>query len=168
MVEIGSTVELKHANCSVLVQSEPLPWSLITCRSLSWDLQESVKRAKATKPWTYPHENSPLVFLTPHIFLIALKQCNHLPVPWCFDTWVLQEPGRKAILDFNVLSSKMCSAIFTSCSKLSCVSCPSTKQELSDLIRLQRRKKKKRLGKVSDAQFELTLLCLNLMFWKVF
>lgn len=65
------------------------------------------------------------------------------------------------MLSFNVLSSKMCSAIFTSCYELSCVSCPLTKQKLSDLIQLQ---KKKRLGKVSDAQIRLTVLqCFSLI-----
>lgn len=96
--------------------------------------------------------NSPLVFLAPHIFLIALKPRNHLNGVSTLE--FSQEPGRKAILGFNVLSSKMCSAIFTSCYELSCVSCPLTKQKLSDLIQLQK-KKKKRLGKVSDAQIRL-------------
>jgi len=35
---------------------------------------------------------------------------------------------------FNVLSSKMSSAIFTSCFELSCISCPLTKQKLADLM----------------------------------
>lgn len=49
---------------------------------------------------------------------------------------------------------KMCSAIFTSCSERSCVSCPLTKQKLTDLIQLRER----RLGKVSNAQIRLTAL----------
>lgn len=40
----------------------------------------------------------------------------------------------EAIPSFYVLSSKMSSAIFTSCFELSCVSCPLTKQKLADLM----------------------------------
>lgn len=45
---------------------------------------------------------------------------------------------------------KMCSAIFTSCFELSCVSCPLTKQKLADLMCITQLKK--RWGKVSDMQ----------------
>lgn len=67
----------------VLAHSEALPWSLITCQSLScrnlrkrrWQLNcVDVARIK----------HSPFQPLT--FFLIPLKQCNHLPVLWCFDT----------------------------------------------------------------------------------
>lgn len=41
---------------------------------------------------------------------------------------------------------KMCSAIFTSCFELSCVSCPLTKQKLADLMCITQLKKKMRQG----------------------
>lgn len=45
-------------------------------------------------------------------------------------------PGDRseAVLRFNELSSKMCSAIFTSCFELSSVSCPLTSLKLADLM----------------------------------
>lgn len=52
----------------------------------------------------------------------------------------------EAIPAFNVLSSKMCSAILTSCFELSCVSCPLTKQKLADLMCITQLKKKIRQG----------------------
>lgn len=51
-----------------------------------------------------------------------------------------------AIPGFNVLSTKMSSAIFTSCFELSCVSCPATKQKLPDLMCINQLKKKFRQG----------------------
>lgn len=161
LVEMSSTVELKQRQSVGIVQSEALPWSLITCRSLSSDLQESKKRVRATKlcGWT-PNENSRIIFLAPHIFLTALKLCNHL--------------NGVSTLEFSKSRGERLSSVLT-CSAVKCVlqsSLPATSwvvfpvlwpsRSLSDLIQLQ--KKKKRLGKVSDAQIWLTVLqCFSLI-----
>lgn len=118
-------------------------WNLgkyfITCwsvnSSLSW---EEIRALSAGRV----HTNAPTSCLPPLYFSVSTPLCPSAKV--------------KTIQSFHVLSSNAFAAIFTSCFEISCVSCPLTKQKLADLMCItQLKKKKKRLGNVSDTQSRL-------------
>lgn len=133
--------------------------AVISCHMLKLKLSSVTSWGKAEHNQTLQSISSDAftsVFLIPDVSLLTQEQSNLLLVLSIHCVSALSCDKAEAIPSFNVLSSKMCSAIFTSCFELTCVSCPLTKQKLADLMCITQLKKK-RLGKVSDTQSSLKL-----------
>lgn len=147
-MQICSTVEISSyiMNVYASIQSNERDRAVISCHMLKLKSSSARAEKKAEHNQTLQTISSDAfasVFLIPHISLLARKQSNLLLVfsILCVSTLSCPSAKAKALPSFNVLSSKMCSAIFTSCFELSCVSCPFTKQKLADLICISQLKK---------------------------
>lgn len=141
--------------------------AVISCHMLKLKLSSATSWGKAERNQTLQSTSSDAftsVFLIPDVSLLTQEQSNLLLVLSIHCVFALSCDKAEAIPSFNVLSSKMCSAIFTSCFELTCVSCPLTKQKLADLMCITQLKKKIRQGFRYAKQSEIKRIYCWLVF----